>query len=284
VDFERSSQYFNIMDTKQVNPIALSELNLALHNDFMNQVLSLANAHGAETLHIEAFAAEFDRLVSLENSIVNRDTTYVSTKSIQDLDHIRDTTLRILLGIIDYQSRSTITKKADAANVLLAWAAPYQNVERSDYRSETREINGLITKFSTEAAAAHLATLHLTEELEQLIIKNTEFDIAIQGKQVEATDRLDQTDIDTAELRKQLDTVYNDIVKTVNAFAIVQPTDELISFINNLNGVIMLTKQAAASVGKKQKKTDKTDTTPESTPESTPTDEPTTPSEEQPSE
>jgi hypothetical protein len=120
--------------------------------------------------------------------------------------------------------------------------------------------------------------------LEQLIIKNTEFDIAIQGKQVEATDRLDQTDIDTLELRKQLDTVYNDIVKTVNAFAIVQSTDELISFINNLNGVIMLTKQAAASVGKKRKKTDKTDTTPESTPESTPTDEPTTPSEEQPSE
>ena len=269
------------MDVNQVNSITLKTLNVALHNDFMNQVLSLINAHGAETLHIEALATEFDRLVSLENSIVNRDTTYVSTKALLELDQVRDTALRILLGIIDYQSRSSIKAKADAANVLLAWAAPYQNAERSDYRSETREINGLITKFSTEAAAAHLATLHLTEELEQLIIKNTEFDIAIQGKQVEATDRLDQTDIDTAELRKQLDTVYHDIVKTVNAFAIVQPTDELISFINNLNGIIMLTKQAAASVGKKQKKTD---TTPESTPESTPTDEPTTPSEEQPSE
>ena len=67
---------------------------------------------------------------------------------------------------------------------------------------------------------------------------------------MEEVARTPQTDIETDELRKQIDAQYAEIVQTVNAYAIVQPTDTLNNFITQMNALITLTKRSAASVGK----------------------------------
>lgn len=207
-------------------------------------------ATGAEVLHIESLLPRYNELVAMENSIVKRQTAYVSTEQLQDADQKRDTMLRILLGIIDYHARSSIAAKAPSAQALQAKCANYRDAARSDYRTETRELNGLIAVLSTEESTAELATLHLTDELAELARLNAAFDILIQGKQQEAVDRMPQTDISTDELRHELDEQYAAIVKTVNAYAIVQPTEEINTFITNLNAIIMLVKQSASTLGK----------------------------------
>ncbi|MBQ5693840.1 MAG: hypothetical protein IIV71_01065, partial [Bacteroidaceae bacterium] len=52
-------------------------------------------------------------------------------------------------------------------------------------------------------------------------------------------------------------------VQTVNAYAIVQPTDEINGFIAQMNALITLTKRSAASVGKGCKEEEPTPETPE---------------------
>ena len=109
---------------------------------------------------------------------------------------------------------------------------------------------GLISVLNTEEATAYLTTLNLTEELEALVLKNAQFEVLMSGKLMEEVARTPQTDIETTELRKQLDAQYAEIVQTVNAYAIVQPTDEINGFIAQMNALITLTKRSAASVGK----------------------------------
>lgn len=235
---------------KQVNSAPLARLTLGQHCDLHTQHNNLIAATGAEALHLTTLAPEYDALVAQERSIVKRQTTYVSTASLEELDEKRDHMSRIIMGIIDYQVNSSIATKAAAAKVLQALCAPYRHVARSDYRTETRELDGMIALLSSEENMAHLTTLNLTQEMEELMLLNARFDSAIQMKQNEAAERMPQTTLSTEELRHAIDAKYAEIVQMVNAYAVVQPSPEIENYITQLNAIIMLVKQSAATLNK----------------------------------
>ena len=54
-------------------------------------------------------------------------------------------------------------------------------------------------------------------------------------------------DADMARLRQQVDAKYAEIIQTVNAYAIVQPTEAIESFIAQMNALISLTKPGTSS-------------------------------------
>jgi hypothetical protein len=114
---------------------------------------------------------------------------------------------------------------------------------------------------------ARLATLALTEEVEALTLKNAQFDVAFNQKMQEEVERMPQTSIDTEELRKQIDAKYSEIVQTVNAYAIVQPSEDINNFINQVNALLTLTKRSMASMGKDSNQEDPTKPETPDTPE-----------------
>ena len=114
---------------------------------------------------------------------------------------------------------------------------------------------------------ARLATLALTEEVEALTLKNAQFDVAFNQKMQEEVERMPQTSIDTEELRKQIDAKYSEIVQTVNAYSIVQPSEDINNFINQVNALLTLTKRSMASMGKDSNQEDPTEPETPDTPE-----------------
>lgn len=237
----------------QINSIALTNLSLGLHNDFHNQVSNLITAAGAEELHIATQAAEYAALLQQENAIVKRQTAYVSTAELKEADKLRDNALGVVMQVINAHTTNTLTDKRTAAQALSALVAPYKSSARSDYRSETREINGLLTVLAAEEAAAHLTTLNLNDEVAQLSALNAKFDIIMSGKQAEAAERTPQTGLDTDTLRAALDAKYQEMVQVVNAYAVIQTSEAVEKFITDVNAVIMLVKQAAAGTGNSPK-------------------------------
>ena len=257
----------------QINPYGLTGLPLGIYTSHLTQTYSLIQATGAEALHITDKAAEFGASLDSLNSIVKRATAYVSTQKLSDADRVRDNALGVLMQIINAHRTSVIANKKAAALALDAIVAPYKGIRDHEKGAETREVAGLISVLNTEEATAYLTTLNLTEELEALVLKNAQFEVLMSGKLEEEVERTPQTDIETTELRKQIDAQYADIVQTVNAYAIVQPTDEINGFIAQMNALITLTKRSAASVGKGGKEEEPTDPTePGAEEESTPTE------------
>ncbi|MBQ2363019.1 MAG: hypothetical protein II287_05365 [Bacteroidaceae bacterium] len=114
---------------------------------------------------------------------------------------------------------------------------------------------------------ARLATLALTEEVEALTLKNAQFDVAFNQKMQEEVERMPQTSINTDELRKQIDAKYSEIVQTVNAYSIVQPSEDINNFINQVNALLTLTKRSMASMGKDSNQEDPTEPETPDTPE-----------------
>ena len=186
---------------------------------------------GAQALHIENLLPTYGELVELESSIVRRQTAYVSTKQLNDMDQARDNAMGVILNIITAHKTNTIEAKSKAAYALDAIVAPYRNIRYHEKRTQTREVAGLLAVLNKEEAMAHIATLNLTEEVTLLAEKNAAFAAIDDEKLQEEVERLPQKDIDTEELRKQVDEKYAEIVQTVNAYAIVQPTEAIEAFI-----------------------------------------------------
>ena len=256
----------------QINVMGFSYLNVGLHNDFHYQAYGKMKATGAQALHIENLLPAYGELVELESSIVRRQTTYVSTVQLNDADKVRDNAMGVILNVITAHKTNTIEAKRSAALALDAMVAPYRGISNHEKRTQTREVAGLLAVLNKEEAMAHIATLNLTEEVTLLAEKNATFAAVYDEKLQEEVERLPQKDIDTEELRKQVDEKYAEIVQTVNAYAIVQPTEAIEAFIAQMNALISLTKPGSSSGSSSGGSTGgSTDTEPEPTPDPEPT-------------
>ena len=263
---------------KQIDIMGFSNLNLGVHCDFHYQTYNLLTKAGAEALHIAALLPAYGGLVEQETGIVRRQTAYVSTVSLKTQDKVRDSILGVIMQIINAHLTTPIAAKLASAQWLDAVVSPYRNIRGHDYRSETREVAGLLSVLASEAASAHIATLNLTEEVATLAQYNAAFEVAQAEKLQEEVERLPQKDIDTEALRRQVDAKYAEIVQTVNAYAIVQPSEAIESFIAQMNALISLTKpDSGSSSGSSAGGTSDPDpgTTPEPEPTPTPDPEPT---------
>ena len=256
----------------QINVMGFSYLNVGLHNDFHYQAYGKMKATGAQALHIENLLPAYGELVELESSIVRRQTTYVSTVQLNDADKVRDNAMGVILNIITAHKTNTIEAKRSAALALDAMVAPYRGISNHEKRTQTREVAGLLAVLNKEEAMAHIATLNLIEEVTLLAEKNATFAAVYDEKLQEEVERLPQKDIETEELRKQIDEKYAEIVQTVNAYAIVQPTEAIEAFIAQMNALISLTKPGSSSGSSSGGSTGgSTDTEPEPTPDPEPT-------------
>ena len=90
-------------------------------------------------------------------------------------------------------------------------------------------------KSNAEAVAA----LGLEAEIDALEAANNAFDEAFEQRTQEAAAHADLSDLDSKELLDDAARIYAEIVQTVNAYAIVQPTDEINAFIQTVNGYVV---------------------------------------------
>lgn len=259
----------------QIQSIGFTSYNLGLHCDYHYQAYGLMTKAGAEVLHIGALLPAYAELVEMESSIVHRQTTYVSTEQLKAADKARDNAVGVVIKVIQAHCSTPLDAKRTAAMALDAMVDPYKGMTKHEYRTETREVAGLLAVLNKEEAKAHIATLNLTEEVAALTEKNADFEAVFNEKLQEEVERLPQKDIDTEELRKQIDEKYAEIVQTVNAYAIVQPTEAIEAFIAQMNGLISLTKPGSSSGSSSGGSTGgSTDTEPEPTPAPEPTPDP----------
>ena len=231
----------------QINAMGFSSLNVGLHSDFHYQAYGLMTKTGAEALHIGNLLPAYGELVKTESGIVRRQTAYVSTEQLKNADKTRDHALGVVMNVISAHQNNTIEAKSTAAKALDALVAPYRQIRNHEKRTQTREVAGLLAVLDKEEAKAHIATLNLTEEVAALAEKNAAFETVFDKKLQEEVERLPQKDTDTDELRKQVDAKYAEIIQTVNAYAIVQPTEAIESFIAQMNALISLTKPGTSS-------------------------------------
>ena len=233
--------------------LAVTHLTKGAHCDFHTRVDNLVTATGPEKLHLEALAPDYHAAVKVEASIVNRETTFVATATMKEADQRRDYLLSTFNSVVNAHQWNPIAAKKESYIFLNALLAPYKNIREHEYSRETSEVTGLVEALGADEAMPHVTTLGLTEELAALAQANAAFAMEFDKKVQELAERAPQSDIDTREARQACDTLYYQLCDLVNAYALIQPTDEIIQFINQLNGIIAAFDSIADNTGKKKK-------------------------------
>ena len=223
---------------KQIKSFGETQLSWAIRLAFHENVKGLIEKYTAAVLHIEELTATYVAKIEEAQELIRRPTAYASTRILSSSDDVRDRLTGIVNSVVRAHLNSPIKTKSDAANVLDAGLAPYKAIQRHQYQQETMEIDGMnrvLDKYADE-----VATLHLEEEAAALKEANEDFKTKFEAKADEEKDRQNIEDVETYEKLTEVCDAYDQIVQMVNAYAIVQPSDELEGFIDDVNARINL--------------------------------------------
>lgn len=223
----------------------MSELTIGSASDFHTNVYKAITTATPAALHIEALVPGYKRLVDDLASVVNRKRSYISTKLLDSLDKTRDNGVGYVFNVLDANTTCLIPEKVKAANRLLPQVSSYRKIRYHEYSKQSAELRGMLGVLEAEENAADVATLGIGPDIEALREVAEEFEETFKAKTLEAAEHADQSDFDSKELTREAQTAYEGIAQVVNAYAIVQPTDELLSFIHEVNGLVATYAQIA---------------------------------------
>ena len=206
--------------------------------DFHTQVSKFITTATPAALHIETQALAYTAAVETLSSIVNRQRAFIATASLSEADDVRDSAVGVISNVVNAYSTSPVADKQAAAKLLKPQLSAYKGIRNHEYSKQTAEVRGMLGVLDAEDNAAAITTLGLTEEVEALREANNVFEEKYLEKAAEATSRIGQADIKSEEAVDNANALYQNIVQVVNAYAIVQPTEAINTFIGQVNGLI----------------------------------------------
>ncbi len=225
--------------TVQIKPFGMSQMTIGSSSDFHSKVVSIIKNDSPEVLHVENKIAAYISVTESLASIVNRRRALASTAQLKEADDTRDSAVGIIRSVTKACLTSFVTERKEAAQRLSLELAPYKNIRNHEYTKETAEVKGMLEVLDKKDNEKAIATLGLNAEVVALREANAVFELLFIGKAIEVSERMPQSDINSDEVVAEANALYTDIVQTINAYAIVQPTDKIKDFINLLNGLIV---------------------------------------------
>ena len=234
---------------EQIKSFSITSLTIGATSDFHTKVNNLITTATPAALHVEAQAARYATALTALSSIVNRPTAFVATADLKGTDKVRDALIGVLVNVVRAHLTNSIAARQAAATRLDAELAPYKGIGKHEYSKQTAEVKGMLAMamLALPENAAAITELSLDDEVDALQTANEAFEAAFLGKAAEAAERKPQTDLDSKTVVNEANAAYLDIVQVVNAYAIVQPSDEVNQFIHDVNGLVAVYASIAGS-------------------------------------
>ena len=216
----------------------MAQMTIGSCSDFHNKVLSFIATATPAALHVENTAATYTSLVQTLSSIVNRQRAFIATASMKDTDKTRDSAGGVIGSVTHAYLSSPVIEKSTAAYTIEQQLSPYKNIRNHEYTKQTAEVKGLLAMLDQPENKVAITTLGLTEEVEALRKANASFEKAFLNKTAEMSGRMTQSDVKSNDVIAEVNKLYAEIIQTVNAYAIVQPSEAINTFITDINGLV----------------------------------------------
>lgn len=222
----------------QIRTFAISRLTIGAAGNFHDRVRKAIEAATAEALHIEALAPAYNKIVGQLATIVNRQRSYITTDTLEALDKRRDNGVGSIHNQVDATKNCLVDEKREASAHLRPQLSSYKQIRFHEYAKQTLEVRGMIGVLRDPSNTASVTALGLEADIDALEAANEAFDEAFELRTQEAAAHAAVSDLRSADLIDEAATLYDEITRIVNAYAIVQPTDEITGFINTVNGYV----------------------------------------------
>lgn len=222
----------------QIRSFGMSQMTIGSCSDFHSKVLSFITTATPAALYVENQVASYTTAVNTLSSVVNRQRAFIATEAMKGTDRKRDNATGVISNVVNAYLTTPVVEKNAAAHLLSPQLSPYKGIRNHEYSKQTAEVKGMLTMLALPDNKAAITTLGLTGEVEILQTSNIAFEEAFLSKATEMSSRMAQSDVKSADAIAQANELYIEIIQIVNAYAIVQPSDEITTFIANINGLV----------------------------------------------
>lgn len=258
--------------TKQVGTISNTRLSNAAHMNLYTEINDRINKATATTLKLETLAPVLKACLDKEGACVNRITKSITTDLLFAKDGERDKVFQFISSMNAAYLVCPTAEMQAAAKILDAVLRAYDRAYNLPFSEETAALDGLLRDMTDTTRAAAAKTLKLDPYFAQLETLNNEYKELDASRTDEYTARVKT---DTSQARKATEKAFEQIAQRINALAVLEPTDEILAFIDTVNQIFRKYKDLIAAKGNSSSpsKPDK-EPDPEPTPEPTPDPEP----------
>ena len=224
--------------TKQIKSFGMAKMTIGSCADFHHQVMKHIEAATPAALHISDKMTAYEAAIATLDSIVNRQRAFVTTKTLADADDVRDRAVSVIISAARIFRKSPVAEQSEAAELLSPQLSAYKGITRHEYSKQTAEVRGLLAVLDQSENKAAAATLGLSGVVDALREANATFEESTKARTEEISGRMAQSDVNSADALDAANELYKAIVLTVNAYAVVQPSDEINAFVDALNGTV----------------------------------------------
>ncbi len=247
----------------------LKRCNNAEYASVGTRVISRISAIGIETLGIpEKYFTLYQAREAVLANLVSMSRSAVETTKINEAEDKINGLLKYMLSVICKGRENPIATKKEAALVLYNEARAYLTITRRPQQQKLQFISGLLFDMNQPEMAAHITTLGLEAEVEQLTLLHAQLTVLLDSR---SNTQMLHSEEKSKTVRQDIDELFEIMMAIVWAKSLTDPSEELTSFIKSINKVLSDAEAAynKRSVKKTENGTESTDT-PES--DGTPSD------------
>lgn len=212
------------------------KFNLAEYVNTADRFASLTQAIGAEALHYKAADMErYSELLGKLQDNLKRSIATAETAELLALDEQRDVLGRYIIDTVRASQNLPNKAKSEAATKLYLVLKPYEGFYKIANMQETATLNGMVIDLNKDANKAHVQTLGLQAEVDELTAVNTQYKILTDTRTVTREGAKVE---DSKTIRTEMDALYDYITTVAFAHNVVSPSSQLSNYINQVNAII----------------------------------------------
>lgn len=243
---------------EKLEEIALSRMRNTEHFQFMTDVDQLITTATPLELGIDGLYPSFSTALAAEDATLRTELGSIRSKTIDDLDTLRDTTWSAILLRVKSTLLSPIQTEAESALIIQRIIDLYGDLRAITYNEETAAISNLVSNLMLPAYSTHLSVIGIFTWVNELKMQNEQFQTALNERNAEFADRESG---DVRAVRILIDPIYRKISDRINASVVLETAKPAAGiFISQLNEKIKYYKTTLVSRVSRSKTAEKAPT------------------------
>jgi len=230
---------------EKLEEITLSRFRNTEHFQFMTDVDQLITTATPLELGIDGLYPSFKTTLTAEDATMRTELGSIRSKTIEELDTLRDKTWNAILLRVKSTLLSPIAIEVESALIIKRIIDLYGDVRSKTYNEESAAITNLVNDLMLPANSDHLNLTGINMWVNALQMQNEQFKTIFNERNAEFAERESG---DVRAIRLQIDPLYEKLVERINATIVMEiAKPAAISFVSQLNEKIRYYKTTLAA-------------------------------------
>ena len=214
----------------------MKKCNKAEYANVANRFIGRTTACGTETLGVpEEYFTMYQAKNKILNNLVAQSRIVDETGKIGEIEIKINNLLKYMFGLVRNARTTPIEAKKQAAISLYNATSVYLKTYRLPQQQKMAMVGGLLIDLNSDKLSAHITTLGMDAELEQLTLLHAQFSVLLESR---TNTQIQNAEEKSALVRQDMDQLFEMIIAAIWVHSFTNSSEEISSYIKSINKIL----------------------------------------------